>query len=339
MPFAGFAHAVSRSPLKRLEPTLNTQTHDLYGVPIRSEIPLRAPASENSSFAVEAVWGERRPVPMEPPGGEVVASFFFGPDFGYTHAADPAGYTFRYHQVGDFRLDRQLQSIRVHLAPETDPEYAALLLEGNVIAALLMLSGECVLHASAVEVGGRAVAFIGHSGGGKSTLAALACAAGARLVTDDLLRVALREHDVHCYRGLETVRLRPGAASVLAHKSDVNLHRTADDRRLLEMKPSSDACPPLAAIIIPRLSRTASTLQMSLLPAAKSIYELSAFLRVIGWRNREVIARQFHLLGQLAKHVPVCEAVVPWGPPFPPDLGTRLLECATSVAQHKVVPA
>lgn len=318
---------------------MNAQTHDLYGVPIRSEIPLRAPVIGNGSFAIEVVWGERRPVPVEPPEGEVMASFFFGPDVGYTHAADQAGYTFRYHQVGDFRLDRRLQSIRVHLAPGTATDYAALLLEGNVIATLLMLSGECVLHASAVEVNGRAVAFVGHSGGGKSTLAALACAAGARFVTDDLLRVSLGEHDARCYRGLGMARLRPGASTHLIGPADVNTPRTADDRRLLQMKLCSDACPPLSAVIIPRLSRTVSTLQMNSLLTAKSIYELSAFLRIIGWRNREVIARQFHLLGRLIRNITVREVVVPWGPPFAPDLGVRVLDCVTSVAESKIGPA
>lgn len=61
----------------------------------------------------------------------------------------------------------------------------------------------------AEEVGGRAVAFIGSSGIGKTTLKALCCAAGARLVTDDVLRVEPRDGEGWCFHGTCTLRLRP----------------------------------------------------------------------------------------------------------------------------------
>lgn len=58
-----------------------------------------------------------------------------------------------------------------------------------VLSASLTLQGEELLHSTVVDVGGRAVGLLGSSGAGKSTLAAALIAAGAELVTDDMLRL------------------------------------------------------------------------------------------------------------------------------------------------------
>jgi HPr Serine kinase C-terminal domain len=50
-----------------------------------------------------------------------------------------------------------------------------------------VLHGLEVLHASAVEVGGGAVAFVGHSGAGKTSLALALCRRGAAFLADDVL--------------------------------------------------------------------------------------------------------------------------------------------------------
>lgn len=69
------------------------------------------------------------------------------------------------------------------------PGWRAFLL-GPVLALLCYLRGLLPLHASAVRIGGRAVAFAGRSGAGKSTLAAALYDRGYALVTDDICPVA-----------------------------------------------------------------------------------------------------------------------------------------------------
>ncbi len=90
-------------------------------------------------------------------------------------------------------------------------------LMGAVMALLLHARGLLVLHASAVEVGGRAFVFIGDKGAGKSTTAATMIAAGARLISDDV--VALDFSDVDnpvVLPAYPEIKLNPDAAAAIA---------------------------------------------------------------------------------------------------------------------------
>lgn len=68
-------------------------------------------------------------------------------------------------------------------------EYVEAYLLNYAVSAALLLRGEETLHATAVDIGGRVVGLLGSSGSGKSTLASYLRTAGARIVTDDVLRI------------------------------------------------------------------------------------------------------------------------------------------------------
>ena len=57
------------------------------------------------------------------------------------------------------------------------------------LPALLFHRGATILHAGAIEVGGRGVAFAGQQDAGKSSLATAMCQRGHRFLTDDVLAV------------------------------------------------------------------------------------------------------------------------------------------------------
>lgn len=67
----------------------------------------------------------------------------------------------------------------------TRPEDAAIFVTGSGFGLLMHQHGRSILHASAIEVGGKAVLFCGPSGAGKSTLAAALAARGFGHVADD----------------------------------------------------------------------------------------------------------------------------------------------------------
>ena len=310
----------------RVRPRL--AAYEVYGLHLRSELPLPAPCCDCATHDLEVRWGAAGAIPDTAPEGRLLAQLPPGPGGGgYTHTMSPAGYTLRYHGVAEVRLDPARRAARIHLAPGVDPEIAALLLTGNVLALLLALEGRCVLHASAVacEDGDGAVAFAGGVGMGKSTLAALCCAAGARLITDDLLRLDRDGESLRCALGTRELRLRGGATGLLAHFTGRRTRPTGDGRVALELGGDIGGMPPLRAIVLPQPQRTAVQLRLRRLGPLEAMRALLGCARVAGLEARELAVVQFALTGDLARRVPVYEAAIPWGPPFGPELAAALL--------------
>ena len=85
---------------------------------------------------------------------------------------------------------------QIIFAPESEAsaEDIPIFLLGTVFGILLHQREQIVLHASAVEVNGKAVAFCGYSGAGKSTLAAALAHCGYRLIADDVCAITLQPH-------------------------------------------------------------------------------------------------------------------------------------------------
>jgi hypothetical protein len=90
----------------------------------------------------------------------------------------------QFPKVGRFRV-RGGREIRIAPVPGADTELIRLYVEGMMMAVLLHQRGYHVLHASVVEIQGRAIAFVGHVGAGKSTMALALQGRGHRLVADD----------------------------------------------------------------------------------------------------------------------------------------------------------
>ncbi len=81
-----------------------------------------------------------------------------------------------------------------------------------IVSASLTLHGEETLHATVLEMDGRAVGLLGPSGAGKSTLAAYLISRGADLITDDMLRVSFTDDAILAYPGPYRLKLldQPG---------------------------------------------------------------------------------------------------------------------------------
>ena len=96
---------------------------------------------------------------------------------------------------------------------ELDPGYSDLdvasFVVGAALGVILHQRGLLVLHACAVELGGRVVAFAGGSGAGKSTIALALLARGARLVTDDVLALRVGRDSVLAIPGAPIQKLWP----------------------------------------------------------------------------------------------------------------------------------
>jgi hypothetical protein len=97
------------------------------------------------------------------------------------------GFLLRFPACADFTVS--LDGLSVRATPESGVSSEAVqhLYLNQVLPHALTLQGKLVFHASAVVVGGRAMAFVGESGRGKSTIAAAFGLAGCEVVTDDVL--------------------------------------------------------------------------------------------------------------------------------------------------------
>jgi hypothetical protein len=108
--------------------------------------------------------------------------------------------------VARYRVDAG-HEILVDPEPGAPDRNLRLFLLGSAFGALLHQRALLPLHANAVEIDGKAVAFMGPSGSGKSTLAASFHALGFPLIADDVSVVGFAE-DGRPYATLGPPRLR-----------------------------------------------------------------------------------------------------------------------------------
>ncbi|NEO89918.1 MAG: hypothetical protein F6K56_06555 [Moorea sp. SIO3G5] len=118
-------------------------------------------------------------------------------------------------------------------APDVDQLKLQLALVGTVMAILLQQRGALVLHASAVEMDGNAVLFLGNSGEGKSTIAAALQAQGYAVVADDIA-VSWEEGLAMLAFGFPQIKLGREVAELLGYdwESLWQLHPKLEKRSL-----------------------------------------------------------------------------------------------------------
>jgi hypothetical protein len=289
---------------------------------VRSAEPLNARLSDRAPD-----WTVHVGAPLAvdgPPVGTLIGDATYGPFQYWCARVDEPRWVVRHRHSAETTFDRDARTIVVRPDPRADDGYAALLLAGSGMAHALAIDGHSALHASAVEVDGRAIAFIGPSGQGKTTLAALLCGEGARAVTDDVLRCEIGGDEAACYRGSSSLRLRSQAASLAG--DGARAASTADGRTAATFAPTPHSLLPLGAIVVPAPDRTAGALSVRRLRGREAATELLRSPRLAGLFDRELVARHLDLSRGLAATVPVLEARIPWGPPFPDRLAERLID-------------
>lgn len=241
-----------------------------------------------------------------------------------------------YHapSIGRFAM-RGGREIVVDPDPDCSPRTLRVHLLGSVLGAILHQRRVLPLHANAVEMDGRAVAFMGPSGAGKSTLAGWFTDRGCRLLSDDVCAVRIDEAKVWAEPGIP--RLRLWREALLASG------RTPEDHHpSVEGRPDYDkfdvALPvdrvvrgplPLAGIYV--LERGEQDLHR--LRGVEAVSQLMVntyrpgFLRAAGHQ-----ADHWRVCAALAERVPVFRITRPWSVQGYADHAERIEEHARSVA-------
>jgi hypothetical protein len=143
-----------------------------------------------------------RPAPGRPGG----AGWFH-----YRRLPDGSAYL-RWGGVAEFLVSPDGRRVACHRRRGATPEAFLAYLLGPVLSFALIGRGAEPLHATCVVVDGRAVAFLGDGGAGKSTLGAAFLEAGHALLTDDLLVATPRGAGVLACPGIPRIKLFPRVA-------------------------------------------------------------------------------------------------------------------------------
>lgn len=147
--------------------------------------------------------------------------------------------------------------IVIEPAPAAAERNVRLYLLGSAMGMLLHQRGLLPLHANAVEIDGKAVAFMGPSGAGKSTLAAWFHDRGYQVIADDVCVVRFDGggHPTLC-PGLPRLRLWKDAIEATGREPSVYDRSYAGDEEWekydvpLAPRPGADATIPLAAVYL-----------------------------------------------------------------------------------------
>jgi hypothetical protein len=106
------------------------------------------------------------------------------------------GYLLRFPELVDFEVSADGREVIAHPAARTDEATVEHLYINQLVPLALSRQGQPAYHASVVTVPGGAVAFLGKTGMGKSTLAASFALNDAAFLTDDALLI--KESDGGC---------------------------------------------------------------------------------------------------------------------------------------------
>lgn len=160
--------------------------HAMGGV-LRSEVEL--PELVPTSGAAAADWtfrvgrGAAPDLPLVPLGERRVGVE------AYWLSQIASGFRLKYSHAGIFDITDEGASITWYPSGDNQEELARCILLGPALAIALETAGLLCLHGSAVAISDQAVAFVGGKHHGKSTLAIALTAAGARLISDDIVPV------------------------------------------------------------------------------------------------------------------------------------------------------
>ncbi len=145
-----------------------------YGLEIHAEQPLPELRPIPATHADVLIRYGEVPVALPEPQGR-----------GVLYQAQPGQFLLRLQGIANY-LVTQGTTIIIEAAPASNAADVRVFLLGSAFGALLHQRGALALHGSAIETPWGAVAFVGHSGDGKSTLAGAMYQRGYRLLSDDV---------------------------------------------------------------------------------------------------------------------------------------------------------
>jgi len=314
--------------------------HRLYGLRVESSAPLPAlPHSADGGEpdvrvllgghfatpapATEAGWRRLHVSPRSNAGDE--------PTVTAEGSADGAWLRLRYADGTEFTVDAGGTRVGCTWAAPMTLEDTATYLLGPVFGIVLRLRGLSCLHASAVEVGDRALLLCGPAGAGKSTTAAAFAARGHGVMGDDVAALEEGESGTRVRPAYPQLRLWPSAVHALYGAGARLPPLTPNwEKRYLDLSGGGafQAEPrPLGAVYLLATREEAGAPRLEPLSHGGAVMALVSNT-YSGWLpNLGAQARDLALFARLARRVPVVRAV-------PHEDPARLGELCAIIERH-----
>ena len=231
-----------------------------------------------------------------------------------------AGYRLRFRNLADFLISADAGEIHCCPLPEVPIETVRHLFLDQVLPLLLSRRGRIVMHASAIATGDGALAFIGKSGHGKSTLAAHFAQNRFSILCDDAMVLMEQAGEKMVVPSYPSIRLWPDTLSALfdARTPTTGVAHYTEKRRL--PLGANVASEPVALRRIYILStkeectdkEAAGPVQVERLTPSEAMIELSRYTYLLDVTDRRDLRRTFHQLAPLAESIPCYRLYIPY---------------------------
>jgi hypothetical protein len=215
-------------------------------------------------------------------------------------------YVLRFPAYGEFIITKDANSIRCRPLPDTAEMTVRHLLLDQVLPLVLSRWERLVLHASAILTPSGAIAFVGNSGKGKSTLATSFALEGFPLLSDDYLVLRAGQEGWTAMPTYPGVRLWPSTAQALLPRSlptmDVapyNVKRRVADAKVLPQTGPA----PLRKVYL--LAEEASGTSIERVPPGRSLISLVEFAYNLDITDSAFLRQQFEAVNEVTQEVPV----------------------------------
>ncbi|MBZ0309396.1 MAG: hypothetical protein K8I82_25250 [Anaerolineae bacterium] len=213
------------------------------------------------------------------------------------------GYLLRFPDLADFQVSADGLTVTCYPAPDVTDDTPQHLYLNQVLPLALSKQGKLVFHASAVEIDGVAVAFMGESSKGKSTLAASFATGGFRFLTDDGLMVEVCGDGYRIMPSHPSIRLwQDSEAALIAPDTPTapTLEFTSKSRFLAgETIPFCDSPRPLRRVYFLGDGSAPEVMFQRMRPA-EALIELVKHSFLLDIEEREMLAAHFDELSSLA---------------------------------------
>jgi hypothetical protein len=322
----------ANTTVEREEPRFTERAYDyiLYGLRLRSQLKLTLEEAASPGGA------DLELSPAEPRWMEAkISAVELGTSDWVNICELPDGWSYaRYDGMFDFLISPSGDCIRYRMLANVPLESFEAYALGRIFSFALVKKGFEPLHAATVVVGQRAVAFLGASTFGKSSLAACFVAEGYPLLTDDVLRLEEQKDGRYlAFPGPARLKLLPRIARLFIGDSSVrvpiNLRHPHPKRVYPLTSAQSCATPvPLAAIYAvtaPRKVYRKQRIAVSALPSVDALVKVLSFTHNHQLTGRERLVRQFDAARRLIDKVPVRSLSYPRSLECLPDVRSAIL--------------